>query len=171
MKKGTHASQSGFWTIFALSSLDVPLGMRGSRLPENHLKLHFEKSVNAATSTVCTLVHRRYLLTLYQGGSMYIGTSSNLLQRRIKPLMRVYCNVSRKMTLQCLRRIIAPLQVAVIFEKERALLFAEMPKKDGLGCTGENGKEWRLCPGRYGFLCKNGRQERKYVAGHSPVYS
>ena len=26
MNKGTHASQSAFWTIFALSSLDVPLG-------------------------------------------------------------------------------------------------------------------------------------------------
>ena len=26
MNKGAYASQSGFWTIFALSSLDVPLG-------------------------------------------------------------------------------------------------------------------------------------------------
>ena len=26
MNKGTYASQSGFWSIFALSSLDVPLG-------------------------------------------------------------------------------------------------------------------------------------------------
>ena len=26
MSKGAHASQSEFWTIFTLSSLDVPLG-------------------------------------------------------------------------------------------------------------------------------------------------